>query len=310
MYEIPRESRGEAPAQVGASLSIGEVARISGIAVDTLRAWERRYGRPSATRLPSGHRRYTSAQAAWIQRVAEGIARGYRPSKLLALGDDELTALLGEPTAVLDASARLLLGHLRAYRRAEIVDLVRRDWRQLEPRRFLEERLSPLLDAVGRLWAEGRLEIRHEHFLVEVLEDVLRVLRMSLPATVAERPLVLTTLSGETHRIALLMLSLLATMHGRAFHLLGADTPATEIAAMVRETDACAVVVSVSLATGGVEMDRRLAALRAMLPEGVALVTGGAGTRGPRRTPRGVVHLEDLAAFEAWLHTDGERSRP
>jgi hypothetical protein len=105
------------------------------------------------------------------------------------------------------------------------------------------------------------------------------------------------------------MLALVATLHGRAFHLIGSDTPSEEIDAAARETNAAAVVLSVSLATGGVETDRRLAALRAMLPDEVALVAGGAGARGPRRGPRGVVHLEDLAAFEEWLGAHGERER-
>ena len=38
-----------------------------------MRIWERRYGRPEAVRLPSGHRRYTDAQVTWLRRVAEAL---------------------------------------------------------------------------------------------------------------------------------------------------------------------------------------------------------------------------------------------
>ena len=41
-----------------ASLSIGDVAERTGVAVPTLRMWEQRHGFPQAERLPSGHRRY------------------------------------------------------------------------------------------------------------------------------------------------------------------------------------------------------------------------------------------------------------
>ena len=42
-----------------ASLTIGTVAEQTGISVPVLRSWEQRHGFPTATRLPSGHRRYT-----------------------------------------------------------------------------------------------------------------------------------------------------------------------------------------------------------------------------------------------------------
>jgi MerR family transcriptional regulator, light-induced transcriptional regulator len=43
-----------------AELSIGQLARQTGVGVSTLRAWEHRYAFPVPVRLGSGHRRYTS----------------------------------------------------------------------------------------------------------------------------------------------------------------------------------------------------------------------------------------------------------
>ena len=51
---------------------IGTVADVTGVNPITLRAWERRYGKPRAVRLPSGHRRYTQDQVRWLRRIAEG----------------------------------------------------------------------------------------------------------------------------------------------------------------------------------------------------------------------------------------------
>ena len=65
--------------------SIGDVAEATGISVDTVRVWERRYGKPKPVRLPSGHRRYTDAQIRWLRRVAEALAHGNRPSKVQGL---------------------------------------------------------------------------------------------------------------------------------------------------------------------------------------------------------------------------------
>ena len=63
--------------------SIATVSEETGIGIETLRVWERRYGEPKPVRLPSGHRRYTWKQVEWLRQVAEAISRGHRPSQVL-----------------------------------------------------------------------------------------------------------------------------------------------------------------------------------------------------------------------------------
>jgi len=52
-----------------ASLTIGTVAEQTGVSVPVLRSWEQRHGFPMATRLPSGHRRYTQQDVDAIIQV-------------------------------------------------------------------------------------------------------------------------------------------------------------------------------------------------------------------------------------------------
>lgn len=47
----------------GRGLTIREMAARTGVAPATLRMWEARYGFPLPARLPSGHRRYSDADA-------------------------------------------------------------------------------------------------------------------------------------------------------------------------------------------------------------------------------------------------------
>ncbi|MEQ6901631.1 DICT sensory domain-containing protein [Nocardioides sp. YIM 152588] len=68
----------------GASLSIGEVAERSGVAVPTLRMWEQRHGFPQASRLPSGHRRYTEADVALVRQVLRHRDAGMRLDTAIA----------------------------------------------------------------------------------------------------------------------------------------------------------------------------------------------------------------------------------
>ena len=107
------------------------------------------------------------------------------------------------------------------------------------------------------------------------------------------------------HALGLRMVALACAQRGVRCQVLGTDTPIVQIERAARELDASAVVVSVSLATGGVETDRMLHDLRALLPSTVELVIGGRGARGVRRGPRGVLILEDFAALDSWLRDFG-----
>jgi len=57
-------------------LSIGELARQTGVPVATLRSWEDRYGFPSPQRLAGGHRRYQEGDAALIGEILRLRASG------------------------------------------------------------------------------------------------------------------------------------------------------------------------------------------------------------------------------------------
>lgn len=60
-----------------AALPIGEVARRTGVAVATLRAWERRYGLLDPQRTHGGHRRYGSGDLARVRRMQQLLGDGW-----------------------------------------------------------------------------------------------------------------------------------------------------------------------------------------------------------------------------------------
>ena len=280
-------------------LSIGDVAEATGISTETLRMWERRYGRPEAVRLPSGHRRYTAEHVRWLRRIAEALARGHRPGALMRLDECGLDDLLvPEVDEKQDEEIQRLLDAVRAYDGDSLRVSLLAAWMPNRCLGFLEERLHPLIEAIGREWADGALDVRHEHFASEVIEDVLRQLRTSLPVHHPDPGILLTTLSGETHRLGLQMAALLCAARGLPTRILGIDTPSLEILKAVREVPTDIVGVSVSLSTGGVDTDKTLSELRKALPDEVRLVVGGAGARGIRRGPRGIEYLADLAAWD------------
>ena len=286
-------------------VSIATVSEQTGIGIETLRVWERRYGKPEPVRLPSGHRRYTREQIEWLERVADAIACGHRPSKVLGSSEHELDELLGSAGCRPDEEAAVerLIDLARRFAEPELVDALESDARRLGREGLVFRRVIPLLNAVGRKWKAGELGVRHEHFLSEILEDVLRGLRRAAVVETGSPLVLLTTTAGEQHGLGLQCAALLLAAAGVRVRLLGANTPNEEIVEAFRETGATAVALSVSLATGSVETERRIAELRASLPSGARVVAGGQGARRLRRGVRGVDYFPDLHGFRAWLET-------
>lgn len=286
-----------------AGLSIGDLAEACGIAEQTLRAWERRYGRPQAQRRPSGHRRYRPEDVTYLRRVAEALARGAKPSDVLALEDAELDALLaqGSKDAETHELVERMVEWVRDYEGARLRRSLREAWNRMEPVPFLEQRVAPLLVAIGRQWADGKLDVRHEHFLSEVLEDLLRTLRERMSEQPTGPLVLLTTLPGEEHRLGAQMAAVALVAGGARPRVLGPQMPVAEIARAALETRAQGVALSISLSTGGVAVDRKLAELRAALPAGVRLAAGGEGVRSPRRAVPGVDRLLGLGDLAPWV---------
>jgi len=287
--------------------SIASVSEQTGIGIETLRLWERRYGEPKPVRLPSGHRRFTPVQIEWLRKVADAIAMGHRPSRVITMSDSELTAVLGAACTApaTDTAMERLLDLARRFAEPELVRALKADARRQGVQDFVLRRAVPLLEAVGQHWSSGDLAIRHEHFLTEILQDVLRDLRRR--AVVRKTaPLVLAaTLSGERHGLGLLAASLLMSSAGLRVHLLGPDIPVAEIldAVRERESDPAAIAISVSLATNSVTTAKLISDLRASLPATTRLIAGGKGARRLRRGVRDVDYFPDLAQFRSWLDT-------
>ena len=286
-------------------MSIGQLAQATGISADTIRVWERRYGRPVPIRLPSGHRRYNEEHLTWLRRIAEALRRGHRPGKVVRASEEDLDAIVApaQEKEVIEQNGPEILAMVQMVRTFDAITLrglLREAWRTMGPVRFLDHRVAPLLSHIGQLWRDGKLEVRHEHFLTEVLQDFLRRAREPYELPYAAPSIVMATLPEEEHGIGLQMCALVATTVGLRPRILGIRTPIEEIVKSAQECDAAAVGISVSLSTAGIETDRQLAALRRALPPRTSIVVGGMGARGTRRGPRGVEYVTDLSDFQRW----------
>ena len=294
----------------GAWLSIGALARATGIAVETLRTWENRYGFPVPERKPSGHRVYPVSAVSKLRRIAQALSLGHRAGQVVGASDEALGSLLETSAAAvaIPASAATaafppaedlpgLLRLVRAFDGDHLTRLFLADWARMGPVEFLEARLAPLIRAVGEGWEQNDLEIRHEHFLSERVGDLLRSLRMPLEERATGPLIVFATLPGEAHGLGLQMSALALAAAGCRVLYLGTEVPAPQVASLARDLAARAVAISVSSATKGAGTVAALRKLRDALPRRVILVVGGDGAPGSRT---GIESVHTLPELDAW----------
>lgn len=310
----------------GVSSSIRVVAARTGIRPHTLRVWERRYGFPRPNRRADGVRSYSEEDIAKLRLVARALEAGYRAGEVVSLPADDLARLLEatlvdvardearlvrEPpdpgaSAPVPPSVERVIHLIQRDEIAEVQRALRSFARTHGAKRFVTELAHPLAVRIGDLWSLGELEVRHEHLASACLTRQLHSLADALhdAANDEGRPVVvLATLSGEPHVLPLDMVAVFLAACGAGVRMVGADTPAREIAATARAKDVDAVGLSIS---GIANRERALHAVRELLgelPRRAELWLGGAGAAEiAKRIPDpGVFLVESWEALEAKL---------
>lgn len=290
---------------------MGAVTRRTGIGEHTLRAWERKFGFPSPLRLESGHRRFPVEQVQRLLLINSALQAGYRAGDVVPLEKTDLEDLLrscgaldtGVPSGITPEIIETTLETSRRFDRDALSAALSRDSSLLGVGPFLRERVEPLLNEVGESWARGELEIRHEHFFSEVLEDHLRALRAPLEASGSGRPVVLATLPDELHGLGLQIVGLAVAAAGRRVRVLGPHLPIEEITLAADVLDAAAVGLSVSVFGASAQNTADIVALRKGLRTETRLWVGGAGAAHLKGLPDGVDVLSTLDELESALQT-------
>lgn len=294
--------------------TIRVVAARTGLGMETLRAWERRYGFPRPERRPGSNRRlYSGDDLARLVAIRRVLERGFRVGDVIGKNMGQLEQLaLPDRADVSDHRTTTraavppigrLLELLAKDRIPELEAELRRSAVAVGPRRFATEVAHPLAIAVGERWAEGKLSVRHEHLATECLVTQLRVMLASFQ-DVEGRPLVLlATLPGEPHTLALQIVALYLVAIGAKARLIGGSTPPAEIAASARTLRVDAVGVSVTPTASRKEMRRGLTLLRQKLPANIPLWIGGSGAEALEIDAKGTALVTSWDALDEVVAT-------
>ena len=256
---------------------IHEVAALTGLTADRLRAWERRYDVVRPARSPNGYRAYTADQVALLRAFAKLVERGARIGDLVHRQPAEVIA---ESMHRLPSNSPLgpLMAAVAALDRDEVEAMVAQQLALRGLRRFADEIVLPLAEMVGDLWVVGELPIAAEHLASEV---VLHALKGGLRHGRARGPMaVCACLPGERHEWGFLTALAHAHEAGWRIHYLGTDLPLDEVIGAAWQLSPDLTALSVSDEETCVQSLDRLMQFPSRLPAGTRATIGGGGIRG------------------------------
>jgi DNA-binding transcriptional MerR regulator/methylmalonyl-CoA mutase cobalamin-binding subunit len=290
----------------GAEYSIKAVAQATGLSVETLRAWERRYGVIEPRRGVSGHRIYSTRDVSRLRRLRETTACGHPISKIAHLSDDELRNLKGDRDSadpVGGAPQMLVRRIMRAveqYLPTECDQSIALAFALLPPAQVIREVLAPALHEAGSRWHSGEFGIGQERILSCASRRHLTSLLNTYNGIARGPTVVFATLSGERHELGLLMSAALAAGHHLRVDYLGSDVPAEVVGDHALRVQAAAVAISLVMSDDVRRTLRQLGALREHLSKDVDIWVGGTGASNiePHRLPTGIVTLTGNRDFE------------
>jgi DNA-binding transcriptional MerR regulator len=249
-------------------LNIAALSRRTGVAPDTLRKWELRYGVLCPTRTGGGQRRYTEHDVARVEWLRDRLREGWRIGEASRVLQESETPALDDPVELRDA----LIEAARSTTPAEIEPLLDQTFAVLPYETALSDVIVPALRWVGDEWHGGRITVAQEHALSAKVRARLQFLLSDTRGGVLGTA-VLACAPGEQHEIGLLMIALLLRADGWHVEYLGQDTPVAEAYSFARSVGATLLCVSAARRESLEALQAGLAAIEPGSPP--ALVAGG-----------------------------------
>lgn len=300
---------------------IRAVSKLTGLSIDTLRAWERRYKAISPERLGHG-RIYAAADVERLILLREAIEEGYAIGQIAELDDQEIKELIKRSTVMPAPVARspstepgeqtdlsAILSAIGRFNYAGAERELNRLATLLSSRDLVHSVVVPLMREVGDQWHIGKLTIAQEHMVSSILRNLLGALVRLYRHTSPSRIIVLATPSGEQHEFGILAAAMLAAGSGLGPVYLGASLPAKEIVDAAIKTSAQVVVLGLKILGGKKQTINELRHIARNLPDRIEMWVGGTVTgevEGELRDTRAII-LQDFGDFETNLIRLGAR---
>lgn len=245
------------------AFNLKAVLRETGLAADTLRAWERRYGLPIPQRTAGGHRLYSQYDIETIKWLIARQAEGLSISRAVDLWNEQ-TASGSDPLAGLSPSSlALLTGPTPALPADTTLDAIRAEWLQAclsfsetQAEQALNRAFSMFpveavcievlqkgMSEMGARWYQNQASVQQEHFASGLAMRRLDALLSASPAPTRNLTILIGCPPTEWHTFTPLLLALLLRRRGLNIIYLGANVPAERFAETAQRVKASMVIL-------------------------------------------------------------------
>jgi MerR family transcriptional regulator, light-induced transcriptional regulator len=225
-----------------ALVRIGELSRRTGVGVDTLRAWERRYGLLHPERSPGGFRLYRPGDEARVRSMKSLIDSGVSAAQAARIASSEGRRVDG-PGREVDDSATRLWAVLERFEEVDANAILDDALARFTIDAVIRRIILPLLQEIGNGWEAGQISVAQEHFAAGVLRG--RMLALGRNWGAGRGPLaVLACPPGEQHDLGLIAFGLVLRERGWRITFLGSDTPIETIVDAAAKLEPAAVVLA------------------------------------------------------------------
>ena len=278
--------------------TIKQAAAQSGLSVEVLRAWERRYRVVQPERTASGYRLYDDGAVDRLRTMRRLVERGWSPSSAAAaLLAGTAPAIEPEPVASQTEGARhdgsgerdtdersleLRNAFVDAARTLDSVGVERvldEMFARGSYETVVERDVLPGLVALGDAWASGRLDVAGEHAASHAVGRRLGAAYQAAGRPSSEDGIVLVGLPpGSRHELGALAFAAAARRAGLPVLYLGPDLPLADWVGTARRTAAKAAVIA---SVARVDGDRALSVARALAEAHPGIVIGFGGRASP-----------------------------
>src|SRR4051812_5644967 len=292
LYSVPMAN--------GPLLRIGELSKRTGVSVELLRAWERRYGLMRPSRSSGGLRLYASADVERVRLMQQHLAQGLAAAEAAAAAS---RAVLGEDAAPAalswDGLREELADALNRFDEPRAQAILDRLLAVTTLEALLSEVVLPYLRDLGERWARGDASIAQEHFATAVLRG--RLLGIARGWGVGIDPAaVLACLPGEQHDLGLIAFGLALRARGWRIVYLGPDAPIETVDDVSRRLQPRLVVLS---ALSDERVQPNVDQLRGLAARQRLALAGAAAASGALEESDGVLMLTGDPIAEATLVT-------
>src|SRR5436309_6209129 len=294
-------------ADTAAALHIREVVRITGLRREQLYMWQRRYGFPAPLRDSFGDRVYPPDQVARLRLIKQLLSEGWRAGAVVPLADTALQSMLGltvEEPAPLPTEIETAVRMLASHRSVDLQNHLSKLLGTQGLRKFLEQTLIPLNEAVHERVVRGEMQTYQELRFSDLAQRLLRDLTRLVRPTRDARHVLLATPPNDPNQLGLAILELLLFTEGVNCLTLGAGVPAQEIAGAAEAYKVALVVLLFDRGISGKIAGQEIRSLRAALPENLPLIVSG---RAVNLLAKPIANVRTAADFSSVMATMREQ---